>query len=67
MFWNAHSFNQPIKNWNVSNIEDMNFMFAEAKSFNQQLNNWNVSNVAYKNCMFKKCPIRGEYKPIFNK
>ena len=30
MFCNATSFNQPLDNWNVSNVYDMKFMFKEA-------------------------------------
>ena len=39
----ASSFNQPLNNWNVSNVTYMNEMFAGAESFNRPLNNWNVS------------------------
>ena len=42
--FNATSFNQPLNNWNVSNVTDMWCMFRHATSFNQPLNNWNVSN-----------------------
>jgi len=45
MFSAARSFNQPLNNWNVSNVRDMNSMFDGASSFNQPLNKWNVSNV----------------------
>jgi surface protein len=45
MFCGAESFNQPLNNWNVSNVIDMSYMFYHAISFNQPLNNWNVSNV----------------------
>ena len=45
MFESAKSFNQPINNWDVSNVKYMSGMFANAISFNQPLNNWNVSNV----------------------
>ena len=38
MFLNARSFNQPLNDWNVSNVEYMNSMFAGATSFNQPLN-----------------------------
>ena len=44
MFWDAHSFNQPLNNWNVSKVVYMSEMFNGASSFNQPLNNWNVSN-----------------------
>ena len=52
MFYYATSFNQPLNNWNVSNVTCINSMFLRAESFNQPLNNWNVSNVTYMNNMF---------------
>ena len=52
MFEVARSFNQPLNNWNVSNVTSMNYMFRGAKSFNQSLNKWNVSNVTDMNNMF---------------
>ena len=45
MFAGATSFNQPLNNWNVSNVTDMMLMFTRARSFNRPLNNWNVSKV----------------------
>ena len=48
----ATSFNQPLNNWNVSNVEDTAIMFYGARSFNQPLNNWNVSNVETMKLMF---------------
>ena len=41
-----------IENWDVSNVEDMRFMFCGAKNFNQPLNNWDVSNVRNMDFMF---------------
>ena len=32
MFLDATSFNQPLNDWNVSNVTDMNFMFENARS-----------------------------------
>jgi surface protein len=29
--------NQPLNNWNVSNVKDMSCMFKNASSFNQPL------------------------------
>ena len=52
MFAGANSFNQPLNNWNVSNVTNMNYMFENATSFNQPLNKWNVSNVTDMWCMF---------------
>ena len=45
MFCSARSFNQPLNNWNVSNVSAMESMFMGARSFNQPLNDWNVSKV----------------------
>ena len=39
------AFNQPLGNWDVSNVTDMSGMFNDANLFNQPLSNWNVSNV----------------------
>ena len=47
------SFNQPLNNWDVSNVTNMWYMFLNATSFNQPLNKWNVSNdVTYMRRMF---------------
>ena len=37
-------FNQPIGDWDVSNVTDLGTMF-ESSNFNQDISNWNVSNV----------------------
>merc|ERR1711988_1351138 len=52
MFSDANSFNQPINNWDVSNVTNMSAMFSEANSFNQPINNWDVSNVTNMEKMF---------------
>ena len=52
MFDGALSFNQPLNDWNVSNVTSMFYMFFKASSFNQPLNNWNVSNVTDMQSMF---------------
>ena len=52
MFCKASSFNQPLNNWNVSNVESMVQMFDDALSFNQPLDRWNVSKVKDMTCMF---------------
>jgi surface protein len=54
LFCNAKSFNQSIKDWDVSNVTDMYGMFFNAKSFNQPIGNWEVSNVENMNCMFNE-------------
>ncbi|MBR2149102.1 MAG: BspA family leucine-rich repeat surface protein [Campylobacter sp.] len=47
------SFNQPLDNWDVSNVTNMNNMFSGATSFNQPLNDWDVSNVTNMSGMFQ--------------
>ena len=55
-FLNCPSFNQPLNNWDVSNVTDMLGMFAGSSGadpvFNQPLNNWDVSNVTNMFAMF---------------
>ncbi len=46
------SFNQPLNNWNVSNVTNMWYMFEGAESFNHPLNKWNVSKVTNMGKMF---------------
>ena len=45
MFKSAINFNQDLSNWDVSNLENIAFMFTEAQSFNQDLSDWDVSNI----------------------
>merc|ERR1712146_174931 len=52
MFSCAYSFNQPLSNWDVSNVINMESMFYSAHRFNQPLNNWDVSNVTNMSGMF---------------
>ncbi len=58
MFEHAISFNQPLDDWDVSNVENMRSMFNTAKSFNQSLNNWDVSNVKNMDHMFYNTSMR---------
>ena len=53
MFSNAKAFNQPLNDWDVSNVEWMRGMFIHADSFNQPLNNWDVSKVRYMQNIFE--------------
>ena len=45
MFIHNNSFNQDIRNWNVSNVRDMEKMFSWATSFNQNISNWCVDEI----------------------
>lgn len=44
--------NEGMQNWDVSNIEDMRFMFAESPSFNEDLSEWITGNVRTTRFMF---------------
>ena len=41
MFSDAKSFNQPLHNWNVSNVTNMIGMFGNATKFNQDIKWYN--------------------------
>ena len=45
MFFYAKEFNQPLGDWDVSNVTDMYGMFHSATAFNQDLSKWCVSNI----------------------
>ena len=53
MFQIALDFNQPLHNWDTSNVINMESMFSGASGFNQPLNDWNVSSVTKMRSMFK--------------
>lgn len=44
-------FDQPLNQWDVSNIDDMSSMFG-GTAFNRPINGWNVSNVTNMSFMF---------------
>src|SRR5690606_15867816 len=50
-------FNQPLNNWDVSNVIEMDWMFTDAIVFNQPLNNWDVSNVVNIDYMFQNAQL----------
>ncbi len=52
MFSQATSFNQPIGEWDVSNIRYLNNMFNGATAFNQSLENWNIRSVQEMESLF---------------
>ena len=50
---NTDTFNQPIGNWDVSNVISMDYMFRLNVSFNQPIGSWDVSNVLTFRGMFQ--------------
>ena len=52
MFDGSSAFNQPIGNWNTSNVTTMSYMFSGATAFNQDISSWDTSNVTTMNYMF---------------
>ena len=58
MFSCAKSFNQPLNDWDVSNVKYMQGMFSNAELFNQNLEQWEVSSSANVSCMFNKTKLK---------
>ena len=48
-------FNGDISKWDVSNVENMEFMFHYCKNFNCDISKWDVSNVKDISAMFSRC------------
>ena len=59
------NFNGDISEWDVSNVENMTWMFSRCKAFNQDISKWDVSNVKDMSYMFDNCNIEEKYKPKF--
>jgi surface protein len=53
MFNHAYQFNQNLNSWNVSKVQNMDYMFTRIKTYNQDLSSWNVSNVTSMKFMFE--------------
>ena len=68
-FWKDHpvlsSFDGDISNWNVSNVENMEYMFC-GSDFNEDISDWNVSNVTDMENMFTYSPLENNL-PIWYK
>lgn len=53
MFGGVEEFDQPLKGWNVSSVQNMNGMFIRT-ALNQPLDSWDTSNVEDMGAMFGK-------------
>ena len=50
-----HKFNFDVSKWDVSNVENMIWLFFNCKKFDCDLSNWDVSNVEDMSTMFYNC------------
>ena len=49
----SSNYNQPLNNWDTSNVSQIQRMFKQNTVFNQPLNNWDTSNViTFRECFF---------------
>jgi surface protein len=48
VFAYASLFNQPLNNWNTSNVTNMGSLFNQAKAFSQDISMWCVTNIPSK-------------------
>ena len=44
-----------IENWDVSNVELMNYTFSEAKHFNADISSWNTKSLRRMDYIFYRC------------
>lgn len=51
----SEDFDEPLNEWDVSNVTDMYALFSGCETFNQPLGTWNVSNVTRMEAMFYDC------------
>ena len=56
MFRAADSFNQPLDNWNVSNVTRMNYMFEGAAFFSHYPESWVIPEEQSRD-MFKRTKV----------
>jgi surface protein len=40
----AQTYGYPINKWDVSNLQDLSFIFCDVQAFNEDISSWNVSN-----------------------
>ena len=66
IFKSKRNFNQPIGNWDVSNVRSMDYMFDRAYDFDQPIGDWNVSNVTNMRSMFTSARSFNQYIGSWN-
>ena len=56
MFYFCENFDCDLSRWNVSNVENMSYMFNKCYKFEGKgLENWDVSNLKRWENMFNEC------------
>ena len=55
MFMGCTTYNQPIGDWDTSNVTDMSGMFYNAERFDQPIGDWDTSKVTDMSTMFLYC------------
>lgn len=55
LFFKLDPHNIDISQWDMSNVEDISFMFDSCKNFNCDLSNWDVSKVHNARATFRDC------------
>mgnify|MGYP003113262709 CR=1 FL=1 len=53
--WRRYDFNQPLNNWDVSNVTTFTGMFYNALLFDQDISSWNTGSAISMNDMFRNC------------
>jgi surface protein len=48
----AQTYGYPINKWDVSNVQDLSFVFHNTSNFNENISSWNVSNATNMGFMF---------------
>ena len=67
MFYGAISFNQPLGDWDVSNVTNMIYMFYYTP-FNQDISDWNVSSVNdFEDAFFESDSMSNQNKGLIHK
>jgi surface protein len=59
LFYHRNDFKGNISEWDVSNVKNMEGMFADS-DFNGDISKWNVSNVKYMSYMFLNSKFNGD-------